>query len=134
MAVEIIVPVTAIVFTVSAGMLTTWASHKRKQQVLEQNHRERMTALDKGLPPPDLPAGLLDGLSAPSFARALRSGLALVMVGTLLFSALGELSGDKPVGLLGLIPAAIGVANLVYAWVLQRHPPDPNRGGGSTDH
>jgi hypothetical protein len=108
----------AIVFGVSAGMLNIWVVHRRKQQVLEQWHKERMSAMEKGLPMPEIPANLF-GDDTPSPARSLRSGLSLVLIGIIVYVASAR-AIDEDLALFGLIPCAVGVANLIYAAILWR--------------
>ncbi len=134
--VGVFIPIVAIVFGIGMGMLSTWTEHKRRSQLLEQSHRERMAALEKGLPMPDLPTNLLsrrpeDANADPRHAplRAMRSGLTLLGIGIVLFFGLDRLT-DGDVALFGLIPAVIGVANLVYAGLLSRKMRDAGPGAG----
>jgi hypothetical protein len=117
--IALFIPIVAIVMGIGIGMLAIWAEHKRKTQLLEQNHRERMHALEKGIELPPLPPNLVgasNGPSTASAAKSLRSGIMLVLIGVLLYFAI-EVSGGHEGALFGLIPAAVGVANLVYAWL-----------------
>lgn len=120
----VFIPIVAIVFGIGAGMLSVWTEHKRRSQLLEQAHRERMAAIEKGLPMPEIPAGLVSGKSEDANPRnaplrAMRSGLMLLGIGVVLFFALQRVTNDN-VELFGLIPAVIGAANLVYAYLLSR--------------
>jgi hypothetical protein len=108
----------AIVFGVSAGMLNVWVIHRRKQQVLEQWHKERMAAMEKGLPLPEIRADLV-GDETPSVARSLRSGISLVLIGIVVYAATAR-GIDEDLALFGLIPCAVGVANLIYAAIISR--------------
>ena len=108
----------AIVFGVSPGMLNIWVAHRRQQQLLEQWHKERMTAMEKGLPLPDVPAQLL-GDGDTSIARLLRSGISLILIGIVVYVATAR-ALDEDLALFGLIPCAVGVANLIYAALLSR--------------
>ncbi len=128
------IPIVAITFGIGIGALSILTEHKRKSQLLEQFHRERLMALEKGLPPPDVPAGLA-GFSinrssvVPRFLwpRALRNGIALLLIGVVCFFAIDRAGGQEG-ALFALIPAAIGIANLVYAAVLrQQEQVDPPR-------
>ena len=113
----VFIPIVAIVMGIGIGMLSIWSEHKRKAQLLEQNHRERMHAIEKGIELPPLPpnlVGMSNGPSTASAAKSLRSGIMLVLVGIILFFAIGVAGGNEG-ALFGLIPAAVGVANLVYA-------------------
>jgi hypothetical protein len=116
----VFIPIVAIVMGIGIGMLAIWAEHKRKAQLLEQLHRERLQALDKGMELPPLPPHLVgdgDG-SAPSAAKSLRCGVMLVLIGVVLWFAIREVSFEGEGALFGLIPAAVGVGNLVYALTL----------------
>ena len=115
--VGVFIPIVAIVMGIGIGMLAIWSEHKRKSQILEQNHRERMHAIDKGIELPPLPMNLVgtsNGPSTASAAKSLRSGIMLLLIGILLFFGIG-VAGGKEGAIFGLIPAAVGVANLVYA-------------------
>jgi hypothetical protein len=116
----VFIPIVAIVMGIGIGMLAIWSEHKRKAQLLEQNHRERMHAIEKGIELPPLPPNLVSSGNGPSTATAaksLRSGIMLVLIGLLLFFAI-DTAGGREGALFGLIPAAIGIANLVYAALL----------------
>ena len=108
-----------IVFGVSASMFAGYLSHRRKELLLKNAHTERMTALEKGLPPPELSASLLEDLAAPNALTAMRNGISLTLVGVVLYFAIRQFI-DEDMGLFGLIPTAIGIANLVYAAVIWR--------------
>jgi hypothetical protein len=113
----VFIPIVAIVMGIGIGMLAIWSEHKRKSQLLEQNHRERMHAIEKGIELPPLPPNLVstnNGPSTSSAAKSLRSGIMLLLIGILLFFGIG-VAGGKEGAIFGLIPAAVGVANLVYA-------------------
>ena len=113
----VFIPIVAIVMGIGIGMLAIWSEHKRKAQLLDQNHRERMHAIEKGIELPPLPPNLVstsNGPSTSSAAKSLRNGIMLTLIGLLLYVAIGKSGGDEG-ALFGLIPAAVGVANLVYA-------------------
>ena len=114
------IPIVAIVMGIGIGMLSIWSDHKRKAQLLEQNHRERMQAIEKGIDLPALPANLVstsNGPSTASAAKSLRSGVMLTLIGILLYVAIDKAGGSEG-ALFGLIPAAVGIANFVYAAIL----------------
>jgi hypothetical protein len=115
----VFIPIVAIIMGCSIAIVSIWAEHKRKSQVLEQNHRERLNAIEKGIELPPLPLSLTqegnsNGPSTATPAKSLRAGIMLTLIGGLLFFAIGRV-GAEEVALFGLIPAAVGVANLVYA-------------------
>ena len=112
------IPITAIVFSLSFAMLGLWADHQRRSQKLEHAHRERMAAIEKGVPLPATPEDrdrADDKMSNP--ARMLRSGILLLSLGIILYFAIHAAGGIEG-ALFGLIPSALGLANLAYAAVL----------------
>lgn len=116
----VFIPIVAIVMSLGVAMIYIWSEHKRKAQLIEQNHRERMQAIEKGIELPPVPTNLAGASSGPSTATAaksLRNGIMLTLIGVLLYVAIEEVDGSEG-ALFGLIPAAIGVANLVYAAIL----------------
>lgn len=130
----VFIPIVAIVFGIGMGMLSTWTEHKRRSQLLEQSHRERMAALEKGQPMPEIPTQLISGKAEDANPRnaplrAMRTGLTMLGIGIVLFFGLGRLAGDD-VALFGLIPAVIGAANLVYAGLLARKEREGGPGAG----
>ena len=115
----VFIPIVAIIMGCSIAIVSIWAEHKRKAQVLEQNHRERMHAIEKGIELPPLPLQLTqegngNGPATSSPAKSLRAGVMLVLIGGVLYFAIDRI-GAEEAALFGLIPAAIGIANLVYA-------------------
>jgi len=113
----VFIPIIAIIMGVGAGIVAIWSEHKRKAQLLEQNHRERMQAIEKGLELPPLPPNLVstsNGPSTASAAKSVRSGVMLLLIGIILWFAIDR-TGGSDAALFGLIPAAVGVANLLYA-------------------
>lgn len=128
----VFIPIVAIVMGIGIGMLSIWTEHKRKAQLLDQYHRERIAALEKGLPLPELDRRLvaLDDSEPPTSAKAYRNGLMMLLIGIILFFGLDELVGER-VSLFGLIPAAIGVANLMYGVLLQRKESAATPGTGA---
>lgn len=115
----VFIPIVAIVMGIAIGMLSIWTDHKRKAQLLEQFHKERLSALDKGVSLPDLDRRLvqLDEREPATSAKAFRNGIMMLLIGVILFFALWNLTGMR-IALFGLIPAAVGIANLVYGALL----------------
>jgi hypothetical protein len=124
------IPIVAIVFGIGIGALSIWTEHKRKGQLLEQLHKERLIALEKGLPPPDISPGLVGFLHSRNtplpkylWPRAMRNGVMLVLIGVVLYFAIDNVA-DSEGALFSLVPAAVGIANLLYAAVLRKQEMD----------
>jgi len=117
-----LIPISAIVMGIGIGMLGLWTEHKRKSQLLEQLHRERMAAIEKGieLPPMSLDVNAnanTEKSSSPNPAKVLRGGVFMLSLGIVLFFAL-QTVGASAAAVFGLVPATLGLANLAYAAVL----------------
>jgi hypothetical protein len=127
--IAVFIPIVAIVMSIGIGMQFLWSEHKRKSQLLEQNHRERMHAIEKGIELPPLPAHVVGGgndTGTSSAAKALRNGIMLTLIGILLYIAI-YVAGGLEGALFGLIPAAVGIANLVYAAILWKSEKEGRR-------
>jgi hypothetical protein len=114
----IFIPLFGIVFGVAAGIVVIVSRHREKLQRAELRHRERLAAMEKGL---ELPPELVeeDNGDRRRGSAALRQGLIYLGVGIVLYFAL-EAVADEDVALFGLIPAAIGVAMLIFYFVEAR--------------
>lgn len=103
--------------------LTQQLRAARRLRLRELEHKERLLALEKGLPLPEeppagfSPAGLLNlALAAGLFLVFLGGGLALSLyLGT-------EDPGESTSWSYGLIPVMGGVGLLLYSWVGRRFP------------
>jgi hypothetical protein len=115
MAIELLalfIPIITIVLGVAIAIVWIVTAHRQKVQRFEMRHRERMAAIDKGL---DLPADPVEPETVKK-TGGLRSGLAGLLVGIVLYLALRAVA-DEDVALFGLIPAAIGLANMVSYFI-----------------
>jgi hypothetical protein len=113
----VFIPIVAILAGVGAGMFALFINYRQRVTRAELRHRERLAAIEKGLElppdPPDVdPRERDDG-------RYLRNGLVLIAVGVSVTAALMSLPEQVPF-LFGLIPAAIGLAELIYYVVRTR--------------
>ena len=128
-----VVPLTAIVLGIGAGIVSMLLKHREKKALLEAHHRERLVAIERGMTdlppmPPEL-VGLLQG-AAPASADGMKGGvnlligLCLLLGGLALCVGLSAIAGLK-VGLMGMIPAAVGLANLLYFYVVRRNMAQP---------
>jgi hypothetical protein len=128
--IALFIPIVAIIMSLGIGMLFLWSEHKRKLQLLEQNHRERMHAIEKGIELPPIPMTVVGVAGTPanaSAAKSLRNGIMLTLIGILLFVGINVAGGPEG-ALFGLIPAAVGVANLVYAAILWKSEKEGRKG------
>ncbi len=109
----LLIPIFGIVLGIAVAIVAIVASHREKVSRAEFRHRERIAALEKGIElPPDPPEPEIDRKIG-----SLKNGVMGVLIGVVLYFAIREVAADASVALFGLIPAAIGVANLVSYFV-----------------
>ena len=129
------IPIVAITLGIGIGCLAIWSEHKRKLELIDRLHRERMLALEKGVEPPALPPGMVGDLAAkpkpvPKYLwpKAMRNGLMLLFVGIVMYFGVKNADGEEG-AIFMLVPAVLGLANLIYAAVLwqqeKNEPPKP---------
>lgn len=112
-SIAVFIPIVAIVFGIGIAAIAIIAEHQRKLKRYELRHRERLAAMEKGL---EMPPELADADDREKKSTGLRSGMTGVAVGIVLYFALREVAGSD-VALFGLIPAAVGIAQLVYYFI-----------------
>jgi hypothetical protein len=123
----VLVPIVAIVMGLGIGMLVLWLDFRKKREMFQLHHTERMAAIEKGIELPPLP---------PEFFRDFRRrdrnpstyfrrGMVWLLVGLALMVAMhGSHEEDF---WWGLVPVAVGLANLLSYVVERRRPPEtPN--------
>ena len=117
MAVESIaalIPIAGIVMGVGIAAVAIVTKHREDLQRNELRHRERLAAIEKGIELP--PDPVTDGGNGSKGRSLLKSGMIGLFVGVVLYFALLELVGDR-IALFGLVPAAVGLANLIFYFV-----------------
>jgi hypothetical protein len=117
--VEALIPISAIIMGIGIAMLGMWLDYRKKREIYALHHQERMAAIEKGLDVPPLPPELFQRGGRTS-ADYLRRGLVLLLLGAAVMMAL-FLENTRGAWY-GLIPAAAGLANLIF-YVLQRNAP-----------
>ena len=126
----VLIPIIAIVMGVGLAMIETIASHRRRSQALEQRHRERMAAIEKGVElPPDAndPEAQLELAKAMRKPRFMLRGFVLVGIGGALIATWP--GGDEHVmHTIGWVVLAIGVAQLLYSAIEGRKERGPESG------
>ncbi|HUQ08671.1 MAG TPA: hypothetical protein VM146_00045 [Steroidobacteraceae bacterium] len=124
------IPIVAITLGIGIGALAIWSEHKRKLELIDRIHRERMLALEKGVEPPALPPGMVGDLGAKPklvprylWPRAMRNGLMMLFGGIVLYFAVDE-AGGREGAMFMLVLAVLGLANLIYAAVIWKQEKD----------
>ena len=102
------IPLIGIVLGVTIAIVAIITGHRQKLQRNDMRHKERLAAIEKGLEIPPEPVEPQNGKKSGT----LRSGFIGLFVGIVLYFALREVA-DSDIALFGLIPAAVGIANLL---------------------
>ena len=121
----LLIPIIAIVFGCSIGLVAVITDYRRKKNNFELLHRERMAAIEKGLEVPPIPEEMLTNSGGPRRRRhpndTFRRGLVWLFLGIALWFTLRATVWDQSKAWFGLPLVAIGLANLLYYAVLGRH-------------
>ena len=124
--VGILIPIIAIVMGIGMGMLALVLDYRKKQEMFALHHKERLAAIEKGMEVPPLPPEFFqDGRSKRSPSEYLRRGLMMVLVGGAITLALNQ-NADRNTYLWGLVPVAVGLAQLLFYFLMARKPPGSN--------
>lgn len=118
---EVIVPVVGIVFgmifaiglPLSIPIVIIVLNYRKRRQLMQLHHAERMAAIERGMELPPLPIGLIDGVGTPRRRRtSLLPGLVWFFIGLAVLISMKSVAEEE--ALLGLIPTGIGLAYLLY--------------------
>ncbi len=111
------IPIIGIFLGVTIAIVSIITAHRQKLQRNDMRHKERLASIEKGLELPLDPVEPENGKKS----GGLRSGFIGLFVGIVLYFALREVAGTD-VALFGLIPAAVGLANLLFYFLEARKP------------
>jgi hypothetical protein len=119
----VMVPIIAIVMGLGLGMLVLWLDFRKKREMFQLHHAERMAAIDKGIELPPLPPEFFGDFKrrerGPTFY--FRRGILWLLIGgavTIAMRGEGQMHNWW-----GLVPVAIGVAYLLSDLVERRRAP-----------
>ena len=116
----VFIPIIAIFMSLLIPIVFQITDYRRRKDVVEAHHRERMAAIERGTDIPALPESFYNPLQRNRRPRHLLTGMIWFFVGIAIFIALGAIAGDDE-RYLGLIPAGIGLAFLLYYLIEGRH-------------
>jgi hypothetical protein len=125
--VAVFIPIIAIIMSLSIPIVFAIVDYRRKRDIVEANHKERMAAIERGMELPALPESFYQSIKPARRSSYLLPGLVWLFVGIGIFVALGAIAGDG-VRMLGLIPAGVGLALLIYHFVEGRKLPLAGQG------
>jgi hypothetical protein len=126
----LLIPIIAVTLSMTVAIVFIVATHRRKVHELEQRHKERMAAIDKGL---DLPLEPIKDVTSLSRPRYLLRGLVWLGVGlALVFGARDVL--EEHAWTFGWIPVAVGAAYLIFYIVEGRKDTTPPKSAPPAAH
>ncbi|HTW38689.1 MAG TPA: DUF6249 domain-containing protein [Steroidobacteraceae bacterium] len=119
--IAVLIPIIAIIGGCVFAALRVALDYRNRRELFQLHHAERLAAIEKGVELPPLPPEFLQGyrrvVRGPAYY--LRSGLFWLLLGGALFVALYEAVGPDQAWW-GLLPAAIGAANLLFYFIAGR--------------
>jgi hypothetical protein len=132
----VLIPIVAIVMGLGIGMLKLWLDYRKKREILQAHHTERMAAIEKGIDLPPLPPQFFGSeASAPPDRLQeqlrgrhiglsyLRSGLMWLLIGIAISVALyadHQDYGAHNAAWWGGVPAAFGLSKLLFYFIANR--------------
>jgi hypothetical protein len=113
--VAVFIPIVAIIMSLSIPIVFAIIDYRRRRDIVESFHKERMAAIERGMEVPPLPDQVFDSVKRP---RHLLIGMVWLFIGLGSMVFFASIVADEPgVKFLGLIPAGIGLAYLIYYFV-----------------
>jgi hypothetical protein len=120
--VAVFIPIVAIIMSLSIPIVYAIVDYRRRRDIVDANHKERLAAIERGMELPSLPESFYQSIKPARRSSYLLPGLVWLFVGIGIFIALGAIAGED-VRMLGLIPAGVGLALLIYHFVEGRKLP-----------
>jgi hypothetical protein len=123
-AIAVFIPIVAIVMSLSIPIVYAIVDYRRRRDIVEAHHKERLAAIERGMEIAPLPDSFYQSFKPARRSSYLLPGLVWLFVGVGLFIALGAVAGED-VRNFGLIPAGVGLALLIYYFIEGRKLPPP---------
>jgi hypothetical protein len=114
------IPIVAIVMSLLIPIIYQITEYRRRRDIVEALHKERMAAIERGMEPKPLPEELLNPFRRNRNPRYLLTGMIWLFIGIGIFVFLGAVAGED-VRWIGLIPGGVGLAYLLYHLIEGRH-------------
>jgi hypothetical protein len=118
--VAVFIPIVAIVMSLMIPIVYQITDYRRRRDVVEAHHKERMAAIERGMELPALPEAFYGPMDRNKRPRHLLTGMIWFFIGMALFVALGAVA-SRAVSYFGLIPAGVGAAFLIYYFIEGKH-------------
>ena len=113
----LLIPIISVIMGMGIAMLAIYVGYRKRRDLYQHYHQERMAAIEKGIDCPPWPDCLLTDENTPASPRRhLLKGLVWLFIGLAAMVAVYTMF-DLSHALFGLIPAGIGLAHLIYYFV-----------------
>lgn len=115
--IALLIPILGIVGGLSIPILAIWGEYRKRRDLIEAYHKERLLALEKGMEPPAYPTNILEddeSATPPVPGKHLKSGLLWLAIGAGLTIFLYFQPKIFVHFSVGAIPIAIGISQLIY--------------------
>jgi hypothetical protein len=114
-----IVAIVAIVFVMgiplSMPIIYMALDYRKRRRLMELHHAERMAAIERGMELPPLPKELFETARNRRRTTSLLPGLVWFFIGVGILIAMESISDEE--AMIGLVPAGIGLAYLLYYFI-----------------
>ena len=119
-AIAVFIPIVAIFMSLLIPIVYAITDYRRRRDIVEAHHKERLAGIERGMEIPPLPEEFFKPLEKNGRPRHLLTGMVWLFVGIGVGLFLYSVAGHD-VAALGLIPAGVGLAFLVYYFVEGRN-------------
>jgi hypothetical protein len=118
--VAVFIPIVAIFMSLLIPIVYAITDYRRRRDIVEAHHKERLAGIERGMEIPPLPEEFFKPLEKSGRPRHLLTGMIWLFVGTGVGVFLYSVAGHD-VAAIGLIPAGVGLAFLVYYFLEGRN-------------
>jgi hypothetical protein len=118
--VAVFIPIVAIFMSLLIPIVYAITDYRRRRDIVEAHHKERLAGIERGMEIPPLPEEFFKPLEKSGRPRHLLTGMIWLFVGIGVGVFLYSVAGHD-VAAIGLIPAGVGLAFLVYYFIEGRN-------------
>ncbi len=115
-AIAVFIPIIAIIMSLSIPIVFAIVDYRRRRDIVEAHHKERMAAIERGMELPPLPETFFKSFNNDRKPRHLLSGMIWTFVGLGLLVALRAVASED-IAWFALMPVGVGLALLIYHFV-----------------
>jgi len=93
--VAVFIPIVAIIMSLSIPIVFAIIDYRRRRDIVEAHHKERMAAIERGMELPPLPDAYFQSQRSDRRPRHLLVGMIWLFTGLALFAALWQVAGEE---------------------------------------